>query len=475
MDNSSNSNRSSGVIAGDSTMGYNTNGSEVGYDYSIASSHQDDGSSGACDDHHRDMDTSNNSIDNNIHFSNAFHNSTTRIDNTINSSSSSNSSSNSRNRVNILITHIYQSLSFQRSLVLLMGFGRLFILKLIKYQEHVSEYGLHWNFFMTLFVVWSCSDLIHRVIAKRYLLTCSIIWIIIYQLLLSNTSLTDYILHAPRTNIIAMNKEGICSLMGYIPLYMIAECISSSIFFDSYVMHSCHDGSCDDIHNNNSNNINNNNNNNNNNGGGNQLSCKAKKHLHNTSSSPPSISPTSPLEDINDSFNINSNNSSISSGGISSNSSIINNSNSSSHSSSMKHNKVNARLMRRMSITTAILWTAWIISASIQPTSRRLVNATYVCLVLAISMTILSSMYLVEVYTCSFNISVLTLYFMSKHSLIVFMVANVLTGGINMSIRTIYATRIVSIIVLIAYAISIVLVAWLLEYLSIIRAAKSQL
>jgi phosphatidylinositol glycan class W len=32
----------------------------------------------------------------------------------------------------------------------LLGFGRAFVLKALNYQEHVTEYGVHWNFFMTL-------------------------------------------------------------------------------------------------------------------------------------------------------------------------------------------------------------------------------------------------------------------------------------------------------------------------------------
>lgn len=120
---------------------------------------------------------------------------------------------------------------FQRVAVLMLGFGRMFIVKLFNYQENASEYGNNWNFFVTLFCVWTAADFLHQVFPRNSLPWLAIAVLLIYQAMLSNTSLTDFILSAPRTNFVSSNREGMCSLLGFIPLYLLAESISYHIFF----------------------------------------------------------------------------------------------------------------------------------------------------------------------------------------------------------------------------------------------------
>lgn len=104
--------------------------------------------------------------------------------------------------------------------VLLLGTIRLILVKFLDYQEHVTEYGVHWNFFMTLgllppFVAiidilpsWVPTGVIGLVIAA------------LYEILLDRTNLGAYVLTAPRTDIISANKEGIFSFIGYLAIFL---------------------------------------------------------------------------------------------------------------------------------------------------------------------------------------------------------------------------------------------------------------
>ncbi|CAG8445261.1 11939_t:CDS:2 [Cetraspora pellucida] len=95
--------------------------------------------------------------------------------------------------------------------ILTLGFIRLMMVKGVDYQEHASEYGIHWNFFFTLgflpIFVTICRTA-HKYI-RFSILGLSIA--VLYQIILYGLGLEYYILNAPRTDLISSNKEGICS------------------------------------------------------------------------------------------------------------------------------------------------------------------------------------------------------------------------------------------------------------------------
>eukprot|EP00698_Gefionella_okellyi_P001366 TRINITY_DN1130_c0_g1_i5.p1 TRINITY_DN1130_c0_g1~~TRINITY_DN1130_c0_g1_i5.p1 ORF type:complete len:431 (-),score=67.30 TRINITY_DN1130_c0_g1_i5:1871-3163(-) len=103
--------------------------------------------------------------------------------------------------------------------LLLLGFARLASVKATDYHEHVSEYGVHWNFFFTLAAVMVLATVIGP--QRRYAAVCAIVLIVGYQAALSN-GLTEYILDAPRRNLISMNKEGVFSCVGYGAIFLAA-------------------------------------------------------------------------------------------------------------------------------------------------------------------------------------------------------------------------------------------------------------
>ena len=109
-----------------------------------------------------------------------------------------------------------------------LGIIRLISTKATNYQEHVSEYGIHWNFFFTLAAVALVSGLVRCSPARCGLIGASLLCC--YQSLLSAFGLTDYLMDAPRVSLFSANKEGICSSLGYQALYLISVAVGHFIF-----------------------------------------------------------------------------------------------------------------------------------------------------------------------------------------------------------------------------------------------------
>ncbi|WYZ44382.1 hypothetical protein EsH8_VII_000818 [Colletotrichum jinshuiense] len=122
-----------------------------------------------------------------------------------------------------LITRLKNSMRHSLPL-LVLGVIRLLSVKGLDYAEHVSEYGVHWNFFFTLgflppFVAIFQSAL--KIIPSYAAL--AIILSVLYQIALESTDLKAYILTAPRTDLISMNREGIFSFFGYLAIFLAGQ------------------------------------------------------------------------------------------------------------------------------------------------------------------------------------------------------------------------------------------------------------
>ncbi|KAI0998554.1 GPI-anchored wall transfer protein 1 [Podosphaera aphanis] len=102
-----------------------------------------------------------------------------------------------------------------------LGMIRLWSVKGLNYAEHVTEYGVHWNFFFTLGFLPPFVALCQS--ASKYIPSYSGLAIFLaslYQLILDATPLQTYIFTAPRTDLVSMNREGICSFVGYLAIFL---------------------------------------------------------------------------------------------------------------------------------------------------------------------------------------------------------------------------------------------------------------
>jgi len=126
-------------------------------------------------------------------------------------------------RTTPLLRRLTQSMRHSLPL-LILGVIRTLSVKGLDYAEHVTEYGVHWNFFFTLgflppFVAVFQSAL---KIVPSYA-TLAVLLSVVYQLALDNTPLKAFVLTAPRNNLFSMNKEGIFSFIGYLSIFLCGQ------------------------------------------------------------------------------------------------------------------------------------------------------------------------------------------------------------------------------------------------------------
>uniref|UniRef100_A0A4P6D858 Phosphatidylinositol-glycan biosynthesis class W protein n=3 Tax=Rhodnius TaxID=13248 RepID=A0A4P6D858_RHOPR len=115
--------------------------------------------------------------------------------------------------------------SIRSSLPLIfLGIIRCASLETLDYQRHITEYGVHWNFFFTLaFVKLISSLLIYNY--PRSVTGMAILTALSHQMLLYFVTEQWIITDSPRSNIVSANKEGLTSLPGYISLYLFGVAI----------------------------------------------------------------------------------------------------------------------------------------------------------------------------------------------------------------------------------------------------------
>eukprot|EP00792_Barthelona_sp_PAP020_P007648 TRINITY_DN3157_c2_g1_i1.p1 TRINITY_DN3157_c2_g1~~TRINITY_DN3157_c2_g1_i1.p1 ORF type:complete len:457 (+),score=84.29 TRINITY_DN3157_c2_g1_i1:34-1404(+) len=108
---------------------------------------------------------------------------------------------------------------FRQILVVIVGIGRLVLTRLVGYQEHVSEYGRDWNFFITLGIMQICSSFFPD---DKDLLIGSLSTTLNTLLFFALGWVRDM---TTRDNFFTANKEGLISLPGYICLFFFSKVV----------------------------------------------------------------------------------------------------------------------------------------------------------------------------------------------------------------------------------------------------------
>lgn len=114
--------------------------------------------------------------------------------------------------------------------LLVLGIGRFVIVEYVGYQKHVTEYGVHWNFFITLAIVKLFTSMITSTISSKYSLLSGI-WILwMHEYTMNTKGLKTWVLQdGSRDDFFSANREGLISVPGYVGLYFIGVAIGRLI------------------------------------------------------------------------------------------------------------------------------------------------------------------------------------------------------------------------------------------------------
>lgn len=105
-----------------------------------------------------------------------------------------------------------------------LGLARLWSVKGLDYAEHVSEYGVHWNFFFTLALLPPVNALLQPILrlTPSYGLLAFIIAVCWEIALYTVPDLKVYIILSERKpdDWLSQNREGVLSLLGYLAIFI---------------------------------------------------------------------------------------------------------------------------------------------------------------------------------------------------------------------------------------------------------------
>ncbi|CAF1342774.1 unnamed protein product [Adineta steineri] len=116
----------------------------------------------------------------------------------------------------------FKELLVENFVLFILGLIRLISVKYFSYIEHISEYGIHWNFFLTLCFMKLIGNSLLLITKNLFALIC--LTLLFHEIiLLRYLQFDNYLIEVNnlRIGFIDANREGIFSLGGYVCLYLI--------------------------------------------------------------------------------------------------------------------------------------------------------------------------------------------------------------------------------------------------------------
>ncbi|PCH36925.1 hypothetical protein WOLCODRAFT_127895 [Wolfiporia cocos MD-104 SS10] len=105
--------------------------------------------------------------------------------------------------------------------LIVLGIFRTLSVKGVEYPEHQTEYGTHWNFFFTLAAIPVLQVLLHPAMIYLPISLLGMLVALVQQFALYYGGMQEYVLTAPRLSLVSHNKEGIVSLTGYLAIHLL--------------------------------------------------------------------------------------------------------------------------------------------------------------------------------------------------------------------------------------------------------------
>lgn len=121
--------------------------------------------------------------------------------------------------------------------LIVLGVARFVVINELDYQQHISEYGVHWNFFLTLAVTKVLGTIIIGLLPRIEYTKFAAIFVLTLHELSLQLGLANYVIDnenkVRRDNFVNANREGIVSILGYVAIYIASVYVAQVIRCDN--------------------------------------------------------------------------------------------------------------------------------------------------------------------------------------------------------------------------------------------------